>query len=200
MATVIMADWILETTGGRLFGVCTIGFSPPYDKFDFTQGFTLPNPTHQRCALQSIITAMEAIRGCAFLKESPCIVLTTKHNALYHLLTDVNYARKWIANNTWPKNQVGNKALIRKAIGMIDELDKSRVTLVYVERDHSDKVFVDLDIGRTADGLDVDRMAAAGSKPEEIERELTDIRMRGVMAEKLLRSGARSFRLPKKKI
>ena len=190
MATTIMADWKLEETCGRIFGVCYIEFSPPYDKFDFAQGFTLTNPTSIRCALQSIIIAAEAIKGCAFLQDSSCIVLATKHDMVFKLLSEPSCVRKWI-NGTWPKTQRANKTLLTKAFETLESLDKSVVTFVSVERDPEDKAYVDLDEGRSTDGIDID---TNGKKTEQIEAEMRDIRMRGVMAQKLFSTGAKCYR------
>lgn len=195
MAVTIVADWKLERTCDRVFGVCYIEFSPPFDKFDFTQGFTLPNPTHQRCALQSVMTSIEAIRGCAFLRDSQCIILATKHKMVHKLLTDPVCIRNW----SKPNSHVSNKTLIRKAFEMLETLDKNIVTFVYVERDENDRAYIDLDEGRTNDGLDMEKMTAKGKTPEEIEEELRKTRMRGVMAQKLLGTGAKVYRVMKKK-
>jgi hypothetical protein len=82
---------------------------------------------------------------------------------------------------------------------MVSDADKELVTFVCVDRDGKDPAYVDLDEGRNMDGLDVDKLRADGKKPEEIEVELRNTRMRGVMAQRLIVTGAKSYRNLKKK-
>ncbi len=185
MSTVtVLADWKLEQTCDRLFGVCTVEFSPPYDAYDFQRGFVLPNPTHARCAVQAIVYALEAARDISFMREAGEIIIATKHRRMHHCLTE-------------EKSHPG--ALFHKAQALLGEL-RDRVTLVYIPRDDGDESFVDLDKGRGEEGLDMDELSRQGNGAEQIDAELRKTRMRGVMAQRLIASGARTFRpLPKKK-
>jgi ribonuclease HI len=197
MAVTVVADYKLELTQSRLFGVCYIEFSPPLNQFDFHMGFALRNATHLRCALQAIITAVEAIHGCAFM-QVPCVILATKNEEAYRLLTDPNCVTKWIKSN-WPKSQSANRTLLQKAYNQLASLNKDVVTFVYIERELDDKAYVDLDQGRTVNGIDMDKVDKTRGQ-KYIEDEINKIRQNGVMAKKLIGSGAKCYRPTKKKV
>jgi hypothetical protein len=194
MAVTIIADWKLEEVGGKTFGVSYIHWSELHDDYDFEQGFALPDPTNIRVAAQSLILALQSVQGVVWLNpKEDTVILATKHKFLYEILTE--RMPVWI--NKWPKSQQRIKMLAIKCYNLLEQL-KGFVTLVYIEREENDEAVVDLDENRTEEGFDMEGLTKKGATKEEMQRALEETRMRGVMAQKLLSSGARCYR-PRKK-
>lgn len=202
MSVILTADWKLETVAGRVYGVCTASWSPPFDRFDHERGFTLPNPTHLRVAAQSLAWSLEAVAGCCWLKRGvDSVVVATKHGGLHDLLMNPSKVAAWRADNRWPKTQLPNKALLRKCDELLHALNDGGVdfvTLVYIEREQDDSAEIDLDENRTDEGFDIQSFMRRKATQEEIEKAVQETSMNGVRASKLLASGARCYRSGKK--
>ena len=201
MAVVVTSDWKLEEVAGRTYGMCRASWSEPFDRFDYERGFALPNPTNIRVAAQALIWALESVEGCDWLnRDEDTIIVSTKHKWLCEILTSPDRAPRWIRNGSWPKTQSGVKTLISKCHSLMEKLNRSKedfVNLVYIEREEEDRATVDLDEHRTAEGFDMEGFVKKGAPKAEIEKALQETRMRGVMAQKLMTSGARCYRTKK---
>lgn len=205
MAVIVTTDWKLEEVARRTYGMCHVSWSPPFDKFDFERGFTLPYPTNLRVAAQALAWALESIENCTWLKpDQDVVALATKHKILFELLTDPTKVARWVNDGKWPKSYTHVKTLLTKChttltkFGGPRENEQVFITLVYIEREEGDTSFVDLDANRTEEGFDMEAMVKKGTPQAEIEKRLQETRMNGVMFNKLMTSGARCYR-PKSK-
>lgn len=196
MAVVISTDAKLEQVAGRTYGMCRCSWSPPFEQYDFERGFVLPNPTKLRVAAQAVLWALESIQGANFLNpEQDTVIVATKNKWLHEILT--SRMAKCLRTGKWPDSIKPVKALATKAFNMMQER-KDFITLVCIEAENEDESIVDLDENRTDKGFDMDAMTKKGATPDEITQALQKTRMNGVMAEKLLTSGARCYRPQKK--
>ena len=203
MSTVIVvSDWVLEQVANRTYGMCKCSWSPPHNQYDCERGFVLPTPTSMRVAAQALVLALESVEGATFIdRRTDDVVVATKHQILYSILAEAGKVDRWIATGRWPKTFNSVKTLVSMCYRRLQALNSVRpqfATLVYIEREEDDKAVVDLDENRTEQGFDMEAMTKKGMKREEIEKSLQETRMRGVMADKLLASGARCYR-PKAK-
>ena len=189
---VVTTDWKLEDAGGKTYGMCFVRVSPPYDHMCFKRGFSLPCPTHQRCALFAFILGMECVESIPVTTERPEYVIATKHAWSCDTLVRHKVDEWENRGRCWPKHTANVKGLLMRARDVMAGLPE-RSTLVYIPRDKDDPNRVDL-IAKEED-TDVDAIAKKGGGPEEIEKALRDMRMRSVMINELMESGARSSRL-----
>ena len=190
----VMADGVIEEVGARTYGMCKVHWAPPHDRFDFERGFILPQPTCARVSAQAICLALDAVDSAAFVDPARDDVgVATKNKLLHDLATDPNKAMRWMQTGKWPQAHASLKSLLTKIVGNLKRME-GHVSLVYVAREEGDDAVVDLDKHRTDDGFDMEGMKNRGASPQEIEKALMETRMRGVMAEKLMSSGARCYR------
>ena len=187
---VVTTDWKLEDAGGKTYGMCFVRVAPPYDHMNFKRGFSLPCPTHQRCALFSLILGMESIDSIPVTTEKPEFIIATKHAWVCDTLVR-HKVDEWENKGHWPKHVAGVKGLLLRARDVMADLP-GRSTLVFIPRDEDDAKRVNL-ISEKED-TDVDAIAKKGGGQQEIEKALRDMRMRGVMINELMASGARSSR------
>ena len=202
MAVIIASDWKIEEVGGRRYGMCYCRYSPPFDRFDCEQGFELPNPTGIRVAAQALMWALESIVTHEWINHrQDTVIVSTKHIHLYNVLNTPTMVAKWLETGRWPKSMTPCRTLVSKCFSLLKaygEMREDFVTLVYVEREYDDIAEVDLDEDRTEEGFDMETHTKKGSSQEEIQKAFQETRMRGVLAEKLARSGARCYRQQKK--
>jgi hypothetical protein len=187
---VVTTDWKLEDAGGKTYGMCFVRVSPPYDHLNFKRGFSLPCPTHQRCALFALVLGMEMVDSIPAVTERPEFVIATKNSWICDTLVR-HKVDEWDGNSHWPKHTASVKGLLLRARDVMAELP-GRSTLVYIPREDDDENHVDL-ISKEED-TDVDAITKKGGGQQEIEKALRDMRMRGVMINELMASGARSSR------
>lgn len=192
---VINTDWRLETARGKTYGMCFVRVSEPYSHLNFKRGFSLPNPTHTRCALFSLVLGLEMVDAVPVPKEqaaSTHFAVSTKNSWVHDTLTSGRVGQ-WADKNSWPKHVTTNslKNLLLRAHELIKELPKG-AEVVYIKRDDDDPSTVDL--ADTDESVDADAIANRGGGPEEIEKALREMRMKGVMINELLQSGAKCSR------
>lgn len=198
---IINSDWILETAGRRTFGQCIIRVSPPHDNLNFKRGFTLINPTDQRCALFSMILALETVSAIESPENLTDYAIATKHGWVHSTITS-GLIDKWEGMKQWPKGSAHMKLLLLRARDLYKELnapDSTRPTIiVHIPREEGDKHHVELlseDGEVTTDGqIDADAILKKGGSKSDIEKAMRDLRMRTVMINELLSSGARGSR------
>jgi hypothetical protein len=144
---------------------------------------------------------LESVQGCDWLKrDEDTVVVSTKHKGLYDLLASPERAPRWCRNDSWPKSQQHLKTLMSKCCKIMQDLNCAKedfVTLVHIEREDEDRATIDLDEHRTEEGFDMESFVKKGAGGDEIEKALQETRMRGVMAQKLITSGARCYRTKK---
>lgn len=68
----VLADWRIDQTGGRSYGICSVQVPKPFESASFKRGFPLTNPSHIRCATFSLLMSLEIVvstrelRACEF--------------------------------------------------------------------------------------------------------------------------------------
>lgn len=191
---VVTTDWKLEDAGAKTYGMCFVRVSPPYDHMNFKRGFSLPCPTHQRCALFALILGMELVDSIPVVTERPEFVISTK-NAWVHDTLNRHKVDEWEAKGHWPKHAASLRGLLLRAADVMADLPEGRCTLVHIPRDDDDPDRVSL-LSKEED-TDVDSIVRNGGGQKEIEGALRDMRMKGVMMNELITSGALGSR-PKK--
>jgi len=133
---------------------------------------------------------MELVDSIPITTEMPEFVIATKHSWICDALVR-HRVDEWENKSRWPKHALGLKGLLLRARDVMAELPGS-ATVVFIPRDEDDPSRVDL-ISKEED-TDVDAITKKGGGQEEIEKALRDMRMRGVMINELMASGARSSR------
>ncbi|MDR3541541.1 MAG: hypothetical protein P4L69_11355 [Desulfosporosinus sp.] len=189
---IVTTDWELQDAGAKTYGMCFIRVSPPYDHMNFKRGFSLSNPTHQRCALFSLIMGLELLESIPVTTKHPEYVVSTKHAWIYDVLNK-HLVDKWENSGHWPKNVAAVKGLLLRARDVLADLFPLATTLVYIKRDDDEKSTVNL-ISEKED-TDVDAITSKGGGKAEIEKALLDMRMRNVKIQELMESGARGSRM-----
>jgi hypothetical protein len=149
----------------------------------------------------SLILGLELVESHIISDENvELITISSKYKWLYDVLTNGS-AKRWIDQNKWPKDIRASKGLIQRAYDILYDLKKDpRVTYVHINRDEDDKPTVDLTPkdGMKNGGVDVEAIAKKGGGKEAVEAAMQSMRMRNVMIDELLASGARSSRPFKK--
>jgi hypothetical protein len=185
-ALIVITDWKIEETNGRIFGICMISFPPELKHLDATLGFKLPNPSSFRCALQSIIYAFEILQSTNNYKPYSFVVIVTKHALVTNFI-----------NSKSVKHTQGLYTKIH------NHMSRFPADIIYVEREDGDEAYVNLDKGKTYDGIDMENIEkdefGLNRTQEQIEEELRKIRMNGILFKKLVASGAKSYRNIKRK-
>ena len=193
---IINTDWKIETVGVKSFGMCFVRVSPPYNYMDFKRGFPLPNPTHQRCAIFSLILGLEMLDAIPVETPRPRFVVSTKNKWLHSILGTGGALSKWRAANRWPSGISPMKGLLIRMGDMLSEMP-SRSTVVLIERDSEDPPEINLET--KDEDVDAEKIMKSGGGPDDIQKALRDMRMKNSMVQELLASGARGSR-PKKKM
>lgn len=186
----VCTDWKLEDADGRLFGMCYVRHSPEFAHLDFKRGFPLVNPTHARCAMFALLLGFESSEN---IPKDRVVVLSTKHKGVYETIIPGGLMDRWSRTGRWPPNS--NKNLCIRVREYIDAMPDSW-TFVYIDRDADDKATVSLKVDD--DEVSLEKMSGKGK--EAMEKHMQDVRMRNVMVDELLESGARGSRVPKKKV
>jgi hypothetical protein len=193
---IVTTDWRLEQANGRTFGMCFVRFSAPYDSMNIKRGFNLHGPTHQRCALFSLVLGLEAVLDRNVFQNAGIeAVISTKSKRVHSLVTSGSDVDRWEATGRWPKDMVQLRNLLMRARDLAAELYETHPgsVIVHIDRDKDEEASVNL--LKDADGVDMDAVAKEeGAGAGLIEKRLREMRMRGVMVEELLASGARGSR------
>lgn len=191
---IVSSDWKIQDVANKSFGQCIIHVSPPYNFMSFKRGFTLPMPNHQRCAVFSLIMAMELIESIPVEEGKEAeFVISTKHKWVYDTLNEKKVT-KWETRG-WPKEAAHMRGLLVRARDTLESLPKN-CTLVYIHREKGDEARINLtpEDEMKNGGVDADAITKNGGGKDEIEKALRDMRMRNVMVDELLASGARASR------
>lgn len=194
---IITADWKLEQAGGRTYGMAYVEISPPYQDGSIKRGFSLHSPTHQRCALFSLVLALEHVDTIRTDSKIVDYAVCTKHRRVHDVLTDGS-VDKWEARGKWPPAFVHQRAMYLRARDLMRELAPRGVNVLYIQRDEGDAPEVDLYPKEESEtgGVDLEKTMRDGGK-EGVEKAMRGMRMRGVMAQELVSSGARASRKKK---
>jgi len=202
MCQVVVTDWVLEQTGDKIFGMCTVDFPECHKCYNIKLGFPLPKASHARCAIYSIITALRTIKDNS-LFEGSTVGIATKNKWIHELLTNPDKVAKWIRCGVWPRGASADASLLSMAYGLLESIQhQCDICLLYIPRDdEGDKAFVNLDERRGDNGIDMDSvLKEANGNSDAVDRLVRDTRMHGVMAKELCGSGARAYRKCGKKV
>jgi len=195
---IINTDWRLEDAAGRTYGMTYIRVAPPYESMSFKRGFSLHSPTHQRCALFSLILGLEHIDSIPVQSpDSTEFAVSTKHKQVYDVLSG-GKVDEWDGKGKWPRAFEHQKMMFLRARDLLREMGPDKVTLLYIERESDDAAAVELYPKEEEKGVDMESVMKTGGK-EGIEKAMRDMRMRGVMAQELVMSGARASRATRRK-
>lgn len=192
---IVNTDWKLETMGVKTFGMCFVRVSPPYDHMNFKRGFSLPNPSHPRCAIFAMILGAETVDSIEVGTERPRYVIATKNKWLHSVIANGALDR-WCNTNKWPGGVAHMKGLLIRLRDVLSELPE-RSHIVCIERDKNDPAEIDLET--KDDDVDAEKIMQKGGGQEAIQKALRDMRMKNTMVQELIASGARGSR-PKKKM
>jgi hypothetical protein len=207
---IINTDWRMEEAGQKVYGMCFVRVSPPYEYMNFKRGFSLPNPTPLRCALFSLLLGLEMLDSIPTTTSTrrPCYVVSTKHKWLFDTINGGNL-NKWCSSSSgrkWPKNVAPMKGLFIRLhddiVAIASDEKTADTTIVYIERDRENGDTGIVDLISKKDDLDVEKILAkekGGGGREAIDKALRDMRMRNTMIEELMASGARGSRFHKKR-
>lgn len=201
---IINTDWTLEEAGTRIYGMCSVTVSPPCDHLSFKRGFPLHTPTHTRCGLFALILGLESIDRVWQTIPNARVVVTTKNKWLYSVLFDSPQVDKWETANKWPPSVMQLKNLLLRARDLAREYH-GRIDVVGIDRDGDEQCEVDLLDYSKSGGVDLDKTVSGHSGDslsckQRLEKEMFNMRMRSVMVDELLSSGARGHCRGKKKV
>ena len=189
MLVIVTTDWLLEDANGRTYGMCFVKFSPPYAHMNIKRGFSLHSPTHQRCALFALILGLEAVDKIANQKNNE-VVISTKHRVVHDMLFK-GRVDAWLRTNRWPNGMIHLRNLLLRTRDLISDLPDN-CTVVCIARDGDDPSRTNL-VTREKD-LDVENILKEGGGKAEMEKRMIDARMRNVLVQELMQSGARASR------
>jgi len=202
---IINTDWTLEKADTRIYGMCSVDVSPPCSHLSFKRGFPLHTPTHARCGLFALILGLESVDRVWECFRDARVVITTKNKWIYTVLFDSRQVDRWYSTNKWPPNVTQLKNLFLRARDLAREYN-GKVDVVGLDREEDEQCEVDLLDYSKSGGVDLDKVASKQSSPssssckQRLEKEMFNMRMRSVMVDELLTSGARGHCRGKKKV
>jgi hypothetical protein len=204
MATVqelvaVNTGWKLGTTDRFVVGTCSVDVSYPCEHMSFSRGFPLYSPGHRRCALYALILGLELVDGNEeLLKEGRLIAISTKSKWVVQSLEN---SKRWRAAGKWPKDSGSYRNMLTRVADLVESLPPSCRLVLVEDGEESSEVKLDEFAAQEDEEkrIVMDDLKNYPDPQAELGRRIRERKMREILLQKALATGAKIVPNRKKK-